>query len=143
MNTFNEVFYNLEVTDEELLLRLLNTILDNEYEDKFYSFLLMTELVLSRKNVRTNLHSFKLKISKYDTMNFSDFIEKIKEVQDKNLKDDIHALYEMCFLRSIFEHKFKDKIKYRIPQPDIELKNDEDHWYVFTKYIDYSILYNI
>jgi hypothetical protein len=134
MDRFEDVYMDKNVTDERLLIRLLNTVLENEEEDKFIFFYHIIQLILKKdKEIRPKITKFIKDINKCEKLSFPDFAKKVKDVQE----EDCFSLFTMCFLRSIFEDKFKDKIAFTISKAAIEMASGEDEWLIFLEYIDY------
>jgi len=136
MERLNEIYNNCHNDDNTVLIRSLNTFLENGINDpsiicenvlyfvRLFEILLKTNNRPSIKFVVDAIQSVEM------TQSFSNFIQLLEQVHEQDMRD-YKYLFLMCYCRSKFESHFTDKIKYTNPKYAVmEAMGQHNRWAV-------------
>lgn len=135
METLNEIYANSKYDDNTILIRILNTILeesDNENHYKtFINIKYYIKLLENLLNTSIQRNDIKFIVDRFNYLEandtFNNFILLLKEVYTKNLSDDYKYLFLMCYCRCKFELFHNKYITYKKPVYAL----NEPSWSVF------------
>jgi len=138
----NSVYNNLSISDNDVIIRVLNTFLHNEKTDphvilsNFTQYTDLLENLLTTSAIKRPKIKYIIdEISNYlENSTWNNFVQLInRNTADKDPNMNYEYLYIMCYCRSIFDCFYKDKVLYNEPKYAIEIAYGESPWNVFLK----------
>ena len=150
VSRLNEVFFDTNNnTDNDFLIRIINTILDdNELNDiqklSYFSYLtnlihnLIEENALTRPNIKEIIYDLKdyCEIDALGELHGLHYISLIKKYVNRD-KADYKTLYILCFGRLLFECYYTDYIHYILPHYAVEeADGSKTSWNIFLNAVD-------
>jgi len=146
MERLNDVYNNDKNDDNMVIIRVLNTILEQTEDSYIVYELLVYHKILFEELDKTskikNLSSrpdIKFIIDKMNDLmsnkSFDNYVSIIENIKNKNM-NEYKNLWLMCFIRSIFENMYIDNISYKKPEYAIAITLGENPYNVFLNSID-------
>ena len=136
-NCLDTLYYSNEILTNDLIIRVLNTIL-GEISDPFflngqfkYFIELLTFLSKDKDFKRNEINYMLDEISQFDGD-----IESLMRITFRNLDCDsskAHKLFIICYFRTEFEMNFAERISYENPKYAINKAMGFDDWTIFLE----------
>ena len=136
----NDVYNNPEYTDNDFIVRSLNTILESGsdsstkiYTEITYYAELTTELLQTSPVKRPDVKFIVEQINAMQTNNtFAEFKKLFSSIYKQDMTN-YKYLYLMCYCRTLFEIFYKSKILFTKPDYAIMQAMGYETWNVFQK----------
>ena len=134
----NDVYNNSKYTDNDFIIRSLNTILPNNSSKMIY--VQLTHF--------TELFTKLLQVSQIKRPDVKFIVENINVIQNNNTFDEFKKLlstiiyqdfntykylFLMCYCRTLFEIFYENKIRYAKPEYAIQEAFDNEPWNIFLE----------
>jgi len=139
MQRLDEVYYSSDSSDNDVIIRVLNTILDYSEEsesvlDSMLYFVEIFEQLESKSEIKRPAVKYIIdQTTKLNgNFNFNIFVEILETNHNKDNKNYEH-IWMMCFLRAVFYVGFFDKVYYKIPEYAVRIASGENEWHVFLE----------
>lgn len=140
--TLNDVYNNPKNTDNDVLIRVINTFINNNnpefiYENTIYFSILLSRLQESSKVKRDDIKYVVETIKKIEENDkFSYFVEILKQIYKNNFAENYKYLYLMVYLRSSFELFYDKNIRYKKPEYAVMEASGQTSWNVFLSSLE-------
>lgn len=140
MERLNDVYNNIEYDDNTLLIRILNTILEND-ENPYYILSSIKHYIKLFEELSININRPQIKyvIEKVNYLendsSFTNFINLLNEIyQDDPTKiTEYKYLFLISYCRAKFEILYDEHIRYTKPKYAAIEAFGECSWFVFLK----------
>ena len=141
INRLDNIWNNTTNTDNDILIRALNTFLETDEDNPeiiFNSIGYFTKLfdkLLTTTNINRQDIRYVVNKIQYIEINpsFDNFIDLLYEVYKKNMQKDYKYLFLICYCRARFEIYYADDILYSTPSYAIRQASGESRWKIFLE----------
>ncbi len=138
MERLNDIYNNTEYDDNTVIIRSLNTFINESNNDPTYIFnqiiyfmVLFEDLIKSSSIKRPNILYIIDIYNKIKNDETFDNVVKILKDQIKQDKSQYRNIWILCFLRSLIEIKFLNNILYKKPKYAINIALGNSPYNVF------------
>ena len=139
-NRLNTVWNDSFNSDNDLLIRVLNTFLENGEEnsaiilDSILYFTALFNNLLSTRNIKRKDIEFVVNRINQVQLNpsFDNYVALLEEIYDKDMSN-YKYLYLLCYCRSRFELFYLDRVIYKNPKYAIQQGLGDNPWIIFLK----------
>ena len=136
MQTLNDVYNDATNTDNDVLIRTLNTFIESDNSEQIYKYtkyfvILFENLKLHGSVKRINVDFVCDKINALESnSSFSNYVTTLKEIYKYDIKN-FKFLFVMCYCRSKFELFYNDHISYKNPKYATMEALGKNSWNIF------------
>lgn len=138
----NDVFVNVNNSDNDVIIRVLNTFLEkpenseNVIQNMLYFKSLFEDLIKDNNIDRPNIVYIIDKMNEFEKNDsFENYVSILNNIHKQNMTD-YKYLWMMCFLRAVFELCFEHHIYYKTPKYATMIATGENPWSVFLESFD-------
>ncbi len=141
MEKLNDIYNNINNTDNDIIIRILNTIVEKskspqEYYGNFIYFKeLLIVLQLNSDNIRNDIAYVISKMNECNEITFDEFVVILKQILQED-KTQYKYLWLQCYLRSIFDVFYVDRIFYKNPECAVKITLGEESFNVFLNSLE-------
>lgn len=134
----NDIYNNSQYDDNTVIIRSLNTFIENSSDKVIYDHLvhfteLFSELLQTSPVIRPDIKYIVEQIKSVQTNNtFDEFKKLLSSVLNQDFTI-YKYLFVLCYCRTLFEIFYKNKIRYVKPDYAIMEALGDTHWNVFLK----------
>lgn len=145
MLRLDDIYYNMNVSDDEIIGRVLNMIVNDNVTDhatiannalQFVTCFAMRERIYSRPKIKKIINDvFEIcDMPKKSVERFNIIVEKIMIA--KNDMENYANIYLATFCRAIWENEYEDKIYYKDPKYAVEIASGAEPFMVFLSSLE-------
>jgi hypothetical protein len=141
METLNDIYNNEKNSDNDVLIRTLNTFIDCDEPDMIYAYTVkftnLFEKLLTTSKIQRNEIKFVVETIKKmeNDKSFQNFVNTLKQIYEQDMTKNYKYLFIICYCRSVFELTHDRYIKYKKPDYATMEAFGDSSWSVFLKSI--------